>query len=167
MERLTRTLFHMSANNQFMTLVFAELDLQAGKLIYSNAGHHYPLHYRARTGTFEDLESTGMPLGLLEVSAGPFNERDLDPGDVLVLYSDGVVEATDSDDGMFGTERLGEVVLAQLGRPAKTVIEAIFEAVKVFTEGRPLDDDATVVIVRVLADEDAQEAIDVDVAKPE
>jgi serine phosphatase RsbU (regulator of sigma subunit) len=165
MERLTKTLLHMSADNQFMTLVFVELDLAAGRLIFSNAGHHYPLHYRARTGAFEELESTGIPLGLLPMPASSFKERELDPGDVLILYSDGVVEATNADDEMFGTERLGEVVLAQRGRSAKTVIDAIFDAVNVFTSGEPMADDATVVVVRVLDAQD-QETSDADVARP-
>ena len=166
MERLTKTLLHMSADNQFMTLVFVEIDLAAGRLVYSNAGHHYPLHYRARTGAIEELESTGLPLGMLAEPPGPFVERALDPGDVLVLYSDGVVEAANQGDEMFGTARLGEVILAQLGRPAETVIEAIFAAVRAHTNGAPLDDDATAVVVRVLAEDEQTEAIDGDVAKP-
>ncbi|NKB88714.1 MAG: SpoIIE family protein phosphatase [Acidobacteria bacterium] len=161
MERLSRTLHHMSADNQFMTLVFAELDLERGKLVFSNAGHHYPLHYRASSGAIEELESTGIPLGLLPVPPGPFVERDLDPGDVLILYSDGVVEATNPEDEMFGTSRLGEVVLAHRGRSAKTVLEAIFDAVNVFVDGEPLHDDTTAVVVRVLTAEE-MEAADAD-----
>ena len=167
MERLTKTLLQMSADNQFMTLVFVEIDLAARRLLYSNAGHHYPLHYRASSGAFEELESTGLPLGLLPRPPGPFVERALDPGDVLILYSDGVVEATDSADEMFGTVRLREVVLAQLGRSAETVIEAIFAAVRAHTEGVALADDATVVVVRVLAEDEQTEAIDADVAEPD
>lgn len=166
MERLTKTLLHMSADNQFMTLVFVEIDLGAGRLVYSNAGHHYPLHYRASSGVIEELESTGLPLGMLPKPPGPFVERALDPGDVLVLYSDGVVEATNAADEMFGTVRLGEVVLAQLGRPAETVIEGIFAAVRAHTNNAPLDDDATVVVVRVLAEDEKTEATDANVAEP-
>ncbi len=167
MERLTKTLLHMSADNQFMTLVFAEIDLAARKLVYSNAGHHYPLHYRAASSAIEELESTGLPLGLLPKAPGPFVERALDPGDVLVLYSDGVVEATNAADEMFGTARLGEVILAQLGRPAETVIEAVFAAVRAHTDDAPLDDDATAVVVRVLAEDEQREAINADVAEPD
>jgi len=167
MERLTKTLLQMSADNQFMTLVFVEIDLAARRLVYSNAGHHYPLHYRASSGAFEELESTGLPLGLLPRPPGPFIERALDPGDVLILYSDGVVEATDSAGEMFGTVRLREGVLAQLGRSAETVIEAIFAAVRAHTEGVALADDATVVVVRVLAQDEQTEATDADVAEPD
>jgi serine phosphatase RsbU (regulator of sigma subunit) len=166
MERLTKTLLNMSADNQFMTLVFVEIDLAAGRLLYSNAGHHYPLHYRAGSGAIEELESTGLPLGLLPKPPGPFVERALDPGDVLVLYSDGVVEATNAADEMFGTARLGEVILAQLGRPAETVIEAIFAAVRTHTDNAPLDDDATAVVVRVLAEDEQTETTDANIAEP-
>ena len=167
MERLTKTLLQMSADNQFMTLIFVELDVDAGRLLFSNAGHHYPLHYRASSGEILDLESTGLPLGMLPMPPGPFVERALDPGDVLILYSDGVVEATNEDDEMFGTQRLGEVVLAQLGRPAESVIEAIFAAVRVHTNDAPLDDDATVVVVRVLAEDEQTETTHADMAELE
>ncbi len=71
MEHLGETLLKMSADNHFMTLVFAELDVASGRFSYANAGHHYPLHYRAATDTFEELESTGLPLGLLPIPPRP------------------------------------------------------------------------------------------------
>lgn len=152
MGRLSETLLRLSADNQFMTLVFAEIDVAAGRLRYSNAGHHYPLHYRSATGTIEQLESTGLPLGMLPRPAGPFRVRALGPGDILVFYSDGVVEAAplgDVDD-MFGLTRLGRIVLANRNQPADTIVDAVFRAVRGFRGLVPLDDDATIVVVKVL-----------------
>ncbi len=161
MERLTQTLRQMSADNQFMTMFFAEVDLDAGRLIYSNAGHHYPLHFRHGTGTVADLPSTGLPLGLLPVPPGPFAERELHPGDVLLLYSDGVVEATNDADEMFGTARLSDVLVAHRESPAKALVEEVFRAVRVFTDGVPMADDATVLVVKWLRD-DAKETANVE-----
>lgn len=152
MGRLSETLLRMSADNQFMTMVFTELDLARGTLRYSNCGHHYPLLYRSRTETFEELESTGLPLGMLPRPSGPFRTREIEPGDILVFYTDGVTEAgSDADeDDMFGVERLCRVVLANRDRPAQTVVEAVFRAVRRHSGARPLADDATLVVVRLL-----------------
>lgn len=153
MDRLSETLLRLSADNQFMTMVFAELDVEGGSLRYANAGHHYPLHFRAGTDVAEQLESTGLPLGLLPRPQGAFRTRPLGKGDILVFYSDGVVEATatDSDEEMFGISRLGSVVLANRERPAETIVDAVFRAVRAFCGAAPLGDDATLVVVRVLA----------------
>jgi sigma-B regulation protein RsbU (phosphoserine phosphatase) len=150
MERLNETLLHMSADNQFMTMVFFELDQNRRSYCYSNAGHHYPLHIRHDSGSVEELESNGLPLGMLPRAPGPFIERDLSPGDVLVFYTDGLVEAGEGAGEMFGVARLGEVVLANRSRDAKTVVEAVFRAVRKFSGNEPLADDATVVVVRAL-----------------
>ncbi len=164
MERLNETLLHMSADNQFMTMVFCELDQGNRSYRYSNAGHHYPLHIRHGSGTVEELESNGLPLGMLPRAPGPFIERDLNPGDVLVFYSDGVVEAGESAGEMFGVGRLGEVVLANRTRDAKTVVEAVFRAVRRYSGDEPLADDATIVVLRALQDQPLMEANDAQTA---
>jgi len=154
LERLSETLLRLSADNQFMTMVFAELDVARGEFRYSNAGHHYPLHLRADTGTIEHLESTGVPLGLLPIPPGPFRSSSLRTGDILVFYSDGVVEATRvTDDEMFGDERLSQIVLANRERSANTILESVFRAVRRFCDDEPLHDDATMVVVKVLGEE--------------
>lgn len=150
MERLNETLLHMSADNQFMTMVFVELEQNRRSYRYSNAGHHYPLHIRHDSGRVEELESNGLPLGMLPRPPGPFIERSLSSGDVLVFYTDGVVEAGESVGEMFGVGRLSKVVLANRARDAKTVVEAVFRAVRKFSGDEPLADDATIVVVRVL-----------------
>ena len=164
MERLNETLLNMSADNQFMTMVFVELGRDRRSYRYSNAGHHYPLHIRHGAGTAEELESNGLPLGMLPRAPGPFIERELGPGDVLVFYSDGVVEAGEQGGEMFGVERLGEVVLANRARDAKTVVEAVFRAVHKFSGDEPLADDATIVVVRALQDQPLTEASNADTA---
>lgn len=152
LERLSETLLRLSADNQFMTMVFAELNTTTGDFRYSNAGHHYPLHLHAATGHFQELESTGIPLGMLPMPPGPFRTSRLEAGDILVFYSDGVVEATRADDEMFGLTRLSKVVLANRTRSAKTILEAVFREVRRFCGDEPLHDDATMVVVRAAGD---------------
>ena len=148
--RLGEVLLEMSAPNQYMTMVFAEFDLNHGSLAYLNAGHHFPLHYQAASGAVEFLESTGPPLGLLPTPPGEAQTRELGLGDVLAFYSDGLVEAFNENDQDFGIQRLGDIVAARSEQPAATIVEDIFSSVRRFTGDRPWHDDATIVIVRIL-----------------
>ena len=148
---LSTILLQMSADNQFMTMVLLEIDGCCRRFRYANAGHHYPLHYRARTGAIEELVSTGLPLGILPRPPGPFVDGVLEPGDLLVLYSDGIVEAMrPSDEEAFGLSRLRHLVLAHRDRVPDTMVEAVFRAVREYRGGAPLDDDASMLVVRVL-----------------
>jgi len=148
--RLGEVLLEMSAPNQYMTMVFAELDLEGQSLSYLNAGHHFPLHYRARTGAVEFLDSTGPPLGLLPTPPGDARSRDFNPGDVLAFYSDGLVEAFNENDQDFGIQRLSDIIVARFEQPAATIVEDVYSAVRRFSGTRPWHDDATLVIVRML-----------------
>jgi len=148
--RLGEMLLEMSAPNQYMTMVFTELNVEDNKLQYLNAGHHFPLHYRARSGEIEFLESTGPPLGLLPTPPGETQSRELHPGDVLAFYSDGLVEAFNENDQDFGIQRLGEIVASRADQPAATIVDDIYSAVRRFTGERAWHDDATLVIVRML-----------------
>jgi serine phosphatase RsbU (regulator of sigma subunit) len=150
--RLGEVLLELSAPNQYMTMVFAELDLEARCLRYLNAGHHFPLHYRCGTREVEYLESTGPPLGLLPSHPGEPRDRELLPGDVLAFYSDGLVEAFNANDQDFGIQRLGRIIARRAEQPAATIVEEVFAAVRRFTGDHPWHDDATLVVVRMLAD---------------
>ena len=148
--RMDEILQQLSADNQFMTLVIAELDPAAGSMRFANAGHHYPLHYRAASGTFELLESTGLPLGVLPRPRGPIQERPLQAGDLLAFYTDGLVEAVNAADEAFEIERLRQVLVSYRHQAARVIVQRVFEAVTEFCGRLPLHDDATIVVVRVL-----------------
>ena len=148
--RLGEVLLEMSAPNQYMTMVFAELDIEGRSMLYLNAGHHFPVVYRGASDEIEYLESTGPPLGLLPVSPGEQQTRELNPGDVIAFYSDGLVEAFNANDQEFGIQRLGEIVATRSDQPAATIVEEVFSAVRRFTGDRAWHDDATLVVVRML-----------------
>lgn len=147
---LGEVLLEMSAPNQYMTMVFAELDLEGESMRYLNAGHHFPLHYRARSGAVEFLDSTGPPLGLLPTPPGEPQMRELHAGDVLAFYSDGLVEAFNENDQDFGIQRLSDIVTTRSDQPAATIVDEVYSAVRRFSGERPWHDDATLVIVRLL-----------------
>ena len=133
--------------NRFVTLFIAELDLTDGTLNYINAGHNPPLIGRM-DGTMEQLDSGGFPLGILPMAEYETGHLQLNCGEVLVVYSDGVSEANNLKGDEFGLERLSEVVGKNLTRSASGLRDKVESALSAFTQTAPANDDITLVIVK-------------------
>lgn len=135
--------------DRFVTLETAVFDLKENKVTLVNAGHNAPFFYQAATGTFTEAFSKdfgGPPLGVVDMF--PFDECTIDfqPGDALVMFSDGVTEATNSRGEEFQNERILEAV--QNGPSNATALcERLAKAVKQFALGCPQHDDITIVCV--------------------
>ena len=136
----------------FLTVFYAELDTRDGRLTYANAGHNPPLLWPAAEARFDLLTPTCPLLGVLPELDVHVAETWLRPGDMLVLYTDGIVEAFDRDYTEFGRTRLEEIVGDLLRqRPAATVEEAreaIISAVRAFAGSATQVDDMTLLIIR-------------------
>jgi serine phosphatase RsbU (regulator of sigma subunit) len=157
--RINRLLTTSTDPHMFATFVYGELDVADGSFVCANAGHEPPLVVRA-DGAVEWLTEGGLLLGMLPDQRYEPATVVLAPGDVLVLYTDGITEAgapnpaqarpgdDDSDDHLFGEERLAEVVREARGRTALGIREAILGAVQRHLAGRPAGDDITLVVVR-------------------
>ncbi len=145
--RLNKAVCAKCPENRFITFFMTVLDPATGELIYTNAGHNPPLLVRAKSG-FEALPGGGMILGILPMASYQEDRSRMEPGDVLVLYSDGVTEAADPQGDDFGEQRLGELVSSLRDRPAGEIVTAIHDAVTAFTQGAPAADDITVVVAR-------------------
>ena len=137
--------------NRFVTLFYAELDPKNGALAFLNAGHNPPLIVHAG-GTMEQLASGGLPLGILADADFREGRTKLYPGDVLVIYSDGVSEAVNPNGEEFGATRLYEVVARNLDTSASGIRDRIESALTKFCQGTPAADDITLVIVKRLAE---------------
>jgi len=152
-QKLTRLNKSTCANcpdNRFITFFTCIADPRTGHVTYANAGHNPPLVVLAKGG-FELLEGAGgMILGILPMAQYQEANVTLDPGDVLVLFSDGVTEEADPDDNQFGEERLANIVAELSNRPAAEIVQEVHRAVHAFTQGAPAADDITVVIARRL-----------------
>jgi serine phosphatase RsbU (regulator of sigma subunit)/anti-sigma regulatory factor (Ser/Thr protein kinase) len=98
----------------FVTCLYAVLDVETGQLVYANAGHDLP-QQRHASGDVSELRARGMPLGLMPGMAYEERETCLEPGDSLLLYSDGIVEAHDPARAMFGFPRLASLMRAHTG----------------------------------------------------
>jgi phosphoserine phosphatase RsbU/P len=132
----------------FVTLFYAVLHSGSGHVAYATAGHVPALLVRGDSGQAEELRAPGMAMGVLPDVH--FEERrvHLDPGDLLVVYTDGVTDAMDGGHRTFGRERLAAVVQAHRHRPATDVARAIEEAVDAFAGGAAQFDDLTLLVAR-------------------
>jgi len=141
--------FESTEAASFVTAVYGVLDTQNRILTYSNAGHNYPLWVRA-TGGIRVLETGGTVLGAFPDSAYEQERLDLVPGDVLVFYTDGVTDARNGDQEMFGEERLLDLVQTERGRSAGEIRQAVLSAVNAFVHGAPQFDDITLIVLKVV-----------------
>ncbi|MBA3769357.1 MAG: SpoIIE family protein phosphatase [Blastocatellia bacterium] len=136
-------------SNRFITLFAAELEPSSGVLSFINAGHNPPLIGRA-DGTVELLGSGGLPLGIMPFAQYDLGSAQLNPGDVLVIYSDGVSEANNLAEDEFGMERLEEVVAQNVTQTATGLRDKVESALSQFTGAAAPNDDITLVIVKRL-----------------
>ena len=132
----------------FVTVFYGVLDPTSGELTYSNAGHNPPYHLSARDGNvIQELDRTGVPLGILEGGTWQRRVVHLAPGDVLVLYTDGITEAQNAQGSFFDEDRLREVVRANLGRSARDIQDGVIAQVDAFVSDTPQFDDITMLVV--------------------
>jgi sigma-B regulation protein RsbU (phosphoserine phosphatase) len=148
---INRYLVESIPPNRFVTLFYAELDPKNGGLAFLNAGHNPPLIVHTG-GTMEQLTSGGLPLGIMADADFREGRTKLQPGDVLVIYSDGVSEAVNPSGEEFGPTRLYETVARNLDASAAGIRDRIESALTKFCEGTPAADDITLVIVKRLAE---------------
>lgn len=140
-------------DGSFVTAFFAVYDPSRGTLTYSRCGHNAPRLYRAKTGQIESLDSDGTaPLGILDDIEARSAAVRLEPGDTVLLYTDGITEAFDPDRReMFGVERMDAALAKAQGDP-DTVVERIHADLYKFTRSRRRDDDQTLVVLRYAPD---------------
>ena len=145
--RLNRSVCRNTTPGKFVTFCYCEVDMQARKVRYSNAGHCAPVLLRA-SGEVLRLEAGGAVLGVFPEWPYEQGELTLVPGDRLLLFTDGIAEAANARDEEFGEERLIELAAALRDRGAHELKDRILQAIASFTGGRA-QDDATLVVVSV------------------
>ncbi|PYT08960.1 MAG: hypothetical protein DMF49_03870 [Acidobacteria bacterium] len=133
----------------FVTAFYGVLQ-EGGELRYCNAGHHPPLLLRAAGGGFEKLAGGGPGLGIVEDARYQERRVRIERGDMLVLFTDGVLEARSPLGEMFGMERLRRLLQSVSERTSVEARDAVFDAVATFTHSPAAADDITVVVVKRL-----------------
>jgi sigma-B regulation protein RsbU (phosphoserine phosphatase) len=149
MERLNGLLFEDMEDETFMTMFIGCLNHREHTVEYVNAGHDQPLLYHRATNDVTTLTSTGIPLGMLRDSKyGTGDAQRLFPGDVMLLTTDGVWEATCAKDEHFGKERLQSLLATHAGETARGLVDRIRREVETFTGSVRYVDDFTLVVIK-------------------
>jgi phosphoserine phosphatase RsbU/P len=146
-------IYQDSQSGMFVTLFYASFNAPEHELKYSSAGHNEQLIYRHDTHKFEQLGTKGRPLGVIDSQLhGPFGEGRafLNEGDLLILYTDGVVEALNDRNEEFGLERFCRLISDNVLLSADQLVKKIFRDIKAFAGSEPQYDDFTLMIIKVL-----------------
>ncbi len=156
-ECLTRTnsnLCHENVNCMFVTVFYGILNINNGELSYANAGHNPPYILR-KNGAVEVLPSKGeLVLAAMDgINYRLYTEK-LAPGDAVYLFTDGISEAMNKDDELFGDERLVEVLGQNMDATPKEIIIAMIDNVKNFVDGAEQSDDITALAIRYMGKND-------------
>lgn len=138
----------LSVAGRYATLFYSVFDSRSRTLQYVNAGHNPPIVIR-RDGSILWLETGGVPVGMFPAYVYAEGAVQLEPGDVVVAYTDGVIEALNSSGEEWGVEGLRRSAAESKEESAEQVVSAIFEAMEEYAGGCQIDD-ATVAVLRVL-----------------
>ncbi|MBI1796137.1 MAG: SpoIIE family protein phosphatase [Candidatus Eisenbacteria bacterium] len=144
--QVNRSVARSASGGKFITLFYAEVDHAHGVLRFTNAGHNYPM-LRRGDGSIEELQEGGLLLGLFDDAEYTYGEASFGDGDALLLYSDGISEATDSYGQQFGEDRLRTIWQSCCALPSSEVIGCLLKDVEKFRGSAGQSDDMTAVVV--------------------
>jgi len=137
-----------SKTGMFVTLFYGVIDNENRTLTYVNAGHNPPLVLRKKTGEIEELNLTGVAVGALDDAEYTQEVLQLSPGDVIVLYTDGITEAINDREEMFDVPRFIEIIRKNGDSSAQEIVDEIIRSVFAFTGSQPQFDDITLMVVK-------------------
>jgi phosphoserine phosphatase RsbU/P len=145
MFRTNHFLNERTGGEQYATIFYCTVEA-SGLMRWVNAGHPPPLLAHA-SGKLDALAANGVPVGMMGETTYPVEESQLQPGDKIVMYSDGLTEARNSQREFYGLKRLCEVVSHGAGASCQDLHAAILSAVGEFTQGAPQNDDVSLVVL--------------------
>jgi len=146
-EKVSRRLHARTAPERYATGFLAVLTPASGRLVYTNAGHN-PAILVSRSGEVELLTATGLPLGVLPSVAYEQRDLTLAPGQLLLVYTDGITEAASPSGEEYGLERLTALCQRLVDEPLSLLSAAIEQDLETFVKGEPFADDRTLLILR-------------------
>lgn len=150
LKNINSLVYRSTAVAQFATFFLARVDERAMTLTFTNAGHNYPIVFK-RDGTRATLERGGTVVGILEHVEFEEETIQLEPGDRVLFYTDGINEAARADGELFGDDRIVECIRTLPGdQPARATVEHLLASVGTFLNGVEPGDDMTVMVLRVI-----------------
>lgn len=148
LERVNDLLLLDSQKGFFVTTFYAIINPKSGQIRYSNAGHNQPFVISEKTKKLETLKSSGIALGAMSKIKLSEYEMTLSPGNSLILYTDGVTEATNNLGQFYGTNRFLSVIKENIGNDINSIIDKVESDLSDFRNGAPYSDDTTILAIR-------------------
>jgi serine phosphatase RsbU (regulator of sigma subunit)/Na+/proline symporter len=139
----------LSRAELFITMFYLKYFAETRELSFASAGHNPPLLWRAKSGTCENLDAEGLILGVKRGVVFEEKRVELQPDDLLLLYTDGIIEAEDAAGTLFGEEKLYDLLRDNHTLPPQQIIDILLGQVRMFTGNRSFDDDITLVVMKV------------------
>lgn len=141
-------IYRDSPVDKFITSIYCNLDYESHELSYVNSGHNPPYIVRANDNRIEELDQGGVMLGIMEEIDLPKATLSIDKGDILMLFSDGVTEATNPSGELFSEERFEQWLLDHNQLSAEEMKDALLKTLRDYADGSPQSDDITFIIVK-------------------
>ncbi len=150
LNRINDEMYNSITTDDYMTAFYCTLSPDLN-IKYANASHQKGLVYRRSSGEIEELAAPGFALGAVDEPPIPYMtlEHQLEPGDRLILYSDGIIEANNAELDMFGKERFRQHIIDHADKPVQEVVDIMIADMDDFAAGHPRNDDVTVLIIEV------------------
>ncbi|MBI5590467.1 MAG: SpoIIE family protein phosphatase [Deltaproteobacteria bacterium] len=140
-------------SGQFMTLFYGQLDRAALQLRWVNAGHDPAILFETYTGQFQELKGKGMALGVFDDAGYVQSERDVLPGQILIIGTDGIWEMHNPEGEMFGKDRLKDIIKRHADSSAAEIVHSIMSGLEQFRYPLKKEDDVTLVVIKIIHDQ--------------
>ncbi len=145
---ISQKIFVNKSVKNYIPSVYAEINDGLNTITYTNAGHENPLYFSCERQEFKALEEGGLPLGAFEDYAYDKNELLMLPGDIVVMFTDGVTEARNLVGASFGDENLKDLILRFQSMNSQQLLDKISEEVLAFSLGTDMHDDMTIIVIK-------------------
>ncbi|MCK5417072.1 MAG: serine/threonine-protein phosphatase, partial [Desulfobacterales bacterium] len=134
----------------FITLFYAEIDVKSKYFRWVRAGHEPAILYDSNRESFEDLTGQGLPLGVSEDAVYEESVKHINPGQVILVGTDGIKETCNAKGEMFGKNRLKKIIRNNAQKSAKEIIDTVIDTLEHFRFPLETEDDITLVVIKVL-----------------
>lgn len=139
-------------SGQFMTLFYGQINIREKTFNWVRAGHDAAFFYDRHADMFEELGGQGLPLGVSEGAVYEELQRRIEPGQIIVIGTDGIWETHNPQGEMFGKENLHRIIRAQAARSAREILMAVMQALEEYRDRhKKKEDDITLVVIKVKA----------------
>ena len=136
-------------SGQFMTLFICEIDRRNETIRWVNAGHDPALLFDRSKGDFDELSGHALPLGVSEKAAYQEYQRKIQPGQIILIGTDGIWESQNDRGEMFGKKRFRDLIRTHAGEPAKDILQAVITNLDEFRHPFEKEDDVTLVVIKI------------------